>query len=1338
MDLGKYLKDLRVKKGSSLRKVESETGVKNAHLSQIERGEIKQPSEELLEKLARYYNVDLEELNSLLGGIPEKIKQRPYTPQKYVSASSLDEFSNKRAMEGLLPEIVRSLIVATVNFEHLAMPSGESVFIHGWDGLLECKAGFGSPFVPDGLSCWEMGRSKDFKTKANSDIRTRSENPKGLSKKDATFIFVTSRRWINSDAWCEEKKNKYGWKDVRVIDAEKLELWLESSSVIALRLAREMGRFPLSGALSLKDFWSEWFASTDPGIDETLLLEAGQGHRKGLEEFFSSEKDVYKLNTYDQDVAVAFVFAVLTSLGSQLKTSSFISRTIVTRTEEAFRELAVPGNPKVFIALFENVPVSLARLYGHKVIVPVLDFQGKSTEVIRRVSSGSVQEYLQEEGGFSEVEAKRLSAKTHGNLKVLKQLLGELDVGQHPVWAKPEIGAQLAPYVLFGSWNLNNRYDVDFLEELLKKTREEIEKELSVLLNIEHSPLKEFNGTYMCYQEYAFSYLFKFLNDSFISDFLNISGLVLGDFDDSYELSQDERISAHIYGKGVSFSDALREGIGRTFALLGNLEPVVSSPWKHLLTKALERIYSEFKGWKYWASLSDILVLLAEADPEKFLNSLEEALNDDFGEIFKEGGGLGRCEYASILWALEMCGWEERFILQTTRILFKLTHYEDKKSNQVNQPSNSLWGIYRIYRPQTSCSFEDKMKVLHKMEEHYQEEVFNLMVSIVPGDNHFFSDSYRARFRDYFGSPDEIGTYAELYERGELVCADILRILAKKPELWKEAVDLIFRMPMKGEKKKFFKHLINASKDVIAVDTEGAVWKKLEEELSSHLEFQDATWSFKGELMAMLRSAYDSLTPDDPVQRWLHVFDYSVKHPDVEKISGDYQKRHEEVLALQLEALNEIIKKYGKGKVFEIVTEVPSPDRLGTAYAKLLSSKEAKEFLSSYDFNDDQLGTQFFKSVVSSIYFSNGGDWFENFLAECSLDIKRKSMLFQSVEFKQEIWDLVSAESEELQKDYWKSVQGYYYLKDLESCLIVIDKMMEHNRPFIAFEVMVNLDFKAGLSEEIPTQTAMEVLNSLLQADFSSGDWRFTSGSFGYHLEKALEALSKRKDVVQRDLGLVEWGFIDFFRYDKTPKNLTQTVNEDPSMFVEILSLAYKVDVDLRAEELDEEVNQSAAQRAYKFLHGYKKLPGATTTGELDAAKFREWIVKARDLSKQKRRGNIGDYVLGTAFAYSPHDPDDGKFPHLAVRDVIEASSSDNMERGFYFGIINKRGVYKKSCYEGGVQERELSERYRGYANALERLWPKTAGVLHEIADSYSRDADREDVRAERDRFKHD
>jgi transcriptional regulator with XRE-family HTH domain len=65
--LGQFLRAAREAAGMSLRKVEREAGVSNAYLSQLESDRIKEPSPNVLFRLAEFYRADYDTAMRLAG-----------------------------------------------------------------------------------------------------------------------------------------------------------------------------------------------------------------------------------------------------------------------------------------------------------------------------------------------------------------------------------------------------------------------------------------------------------------------------------------------------------------------------------------------------------------------------------------------------------------------------------------------------------------------------------------------------------------------------------------------------------------------------------------------------------------------------------------------------------------------------------------------------------------------------------------------------------------------------------------------------------------------------------------------------------------------------------------------------------------------------------------------------------------------------------------------------------------------------------------------------------------------------------------------------------------------
>ena len=70
-NFGTFLKSLRDRQRMSLRDVERESGVSNAYIAQLEKGDRPAPSPDILKKLARAYNVTVRELLLRAGYLDE-------------------------------------------------------------------------------------------------------------------------------------------------------------------------------------------------------------------------------------------------------------------------------------------------------------------------------------------------------------------------------------------------------------------------------------------------------------------------------------------------------------------------------------------------------------------------------------------------------------------------------------------------------------------------------------------------------------------------------------------------------------------------------------------------------------------------------------------------------------------------------------------------------------------------------------------------------------------------------------------------------------------------------------------------------------------------------------------------------------------------------------------------------------------------------------------------------------------------------------------------------------------------------------------------------------------
>src|SRR5712672_527702 len=77
-------------------------------------------------------------------------------PIRWVDATDLSQWAERRGAQGSMPELLSKLIrAATGSAARIEFPSDEGVQFEGWDGTCDIEAG--TEHIPDGCSGWEIG-----------------------------------------------------------------------------------------------------------------------------------------------------------------------------------------------------------------------------------------------------------------------------------------------------------------------------------------------------------------------------------------------------------------------------------------------------------------------------------------------------------------------------------------------------------------------------------------------------------------------------------------------------------------------------------------------------------------------------------------------------------------------------------------------------------------------------------------------------------------------------------------------------------------------------------------------------------------------------------------------------------------------------------------------------------------------------------------------------------------------------------------------------------------------------------------------------------------------------
>lgn len=121
--LASELKQLREIRGYSLRQVEKATGVSNAYLSQLERGDAAKPSPDKLSRLAKFYDVPYEQLMELAGYLGSSVAGTAGQGSRPILMSAA---RSKTAKSSMLKD---ALMSADLNDDEMRMVADYVAFI---------------------------------------------------------------------------------------------------------------------------------------------------------------------------------------------------------------------------------------------------------------------------------------------------------------------------------------------------------------------------------------------------------------------------------------------------------------------------------------------------------------------------------------------------------------------------------------------------------------------------------------------------------------------------------------------------------------------------------------------------------------------------------------------------------------------------------------------------------------------------------------------------------------------------------------------------------------------------------------------------------------------------------------------------------------------------------------------------------------------------------------------------------------------------------------------------------------------------------------------------------
>jgi len=1257
----------------------------------------------------------------------------------HVTAQDITQWTetNRRQAQDTLPLLVRKLALASINPSLLSFPAGDSVLVGGWDGVL--SADQGNAFIPLGDSVWEFGTNARIEKKANDDYEKRTKNPKGVDKKKATFVFVTSRTWANRDDWVRKKNLESQWAQIKGLNADDFETWLDQCPAVHRWFARLIGKRP-EGVWDIEQAWNGWSYATQPACNADLVLAGRQDQADKLANQLKAGPSAIRILGESEEEAYAFALAVIK------KYMAFSSRLLVVKEPKEWDILIDSQQPLILIPQFgDPCSVGLATQRGHWVILPASSMQlgGQQANITIRKANRDKQISALVAMGLGEDTAKDVVRSCRGHLNPIRRhpALAPVDY-QQPDWSTFKHAGPLVAALLGGAWIVDNKNDCDKLAQLANIPYDEFEQWLHRWRIESDPPIRRVGNVWQIVsRQDAWSLLCRFINANVLERFDKIVTEVLQEIDPRFELQPEERWLANVRGKVTKHSRLLRHGLVEMLAILASYgdrdcQNIGTSSVQDQVSRWVRRLLMEDTSGQRWGSLARELPSLAEAAPEIFMEAVETGLhgeNPPIMELFVEEGDMGGCPHAGLLWALESISWNIEYLARVVRILAKLARL-DPGGRYSNRPSNTLREIFQGWLPQTKAPLDERLKIIDSLIRFEPESGWKLLLNLLPERGAGISTPiHRPDFRDWDEGWKKGATHTEYYQHTIAMAERILKHVDEEPNTrWLEVIEKLPQLP----KESFDAAIIQFKNIDLAALTDTAaneIRNKLREIISRHREFSDAKWALPKEAVDQLDEVYQSLIPDDLVTRYQFLFDNPFPDLSDPTPRQDHEQRQKIIEQARIDALEEIWGALQASGIERLVAVARLPWTVGNSLGNSSFTNKIERLVLSWLDNENSSLVQTANAYVSARYRQKHewlgaireqytGTWSDKIWAAFCLGLP----------FNNAVFDFLETLAEGVKKHYWENVRRYYLQdKDAKYANWVIEQLLARKRPLAAINAAAQYLHTIARETDLDGDLLARALE-LVATD--PADYEKTPIiSISYDIVKVLKELQSNPDIDEKRLARIEWMYVRIFRHnDIQPIALLKEVMKNPSLFVHLICLITKADPPIEGEfsDLSPELRKQQAENAWYLLKLADQLPSQNDTQEVNAAQLQEWIEKVREECAQRNRRVIGDEYIGKLLSHSPSGSD-GIWPHEAVRDIIEQYESREVEEGIEEGLFNQRGVTRRALGEGGKQERELADKYQQQADEIKYEWPRTATMLGRIADSYKRFATKLDLEDE-------
>lgn len=1245
---------------------------------------------------------------------------------KLINAAQLDNYceTDARKMQGLLPELIRKLILTSAKkIDYIRFPSGDGVAYAGWDGIANSR--YNSLYLPSGDSAWEMGIDKNILNKINVDYKKRTNNPNGVEKEKTTFCFVTPRIWHHprktKQKWISEKSADNEWKNILVLDANDLEVWLERNISVALWLIEELKAETLQ-LETISGYWTNWAELWEPNIPKELVL-SGRSNISGsiigeIEKCIESttNRSVSVYGNSREEVIAVIIASILEIPDDHLK-KYMIDRAIIVKNQETW---------DLFNSRYDNlILIPAFKIYGpinnrNTLIIPklIIDSSDESDLVILHMSYRAFSDGLS--NIYSDINVRgHIAQKVSRDICAFRRFIYKGKYIEHFEWTNEDL-EYLLPILMVGEINTNKVGDKRVIEKLLngKCTFTEYIAKLTYWLKFEQSPLRKIGENFvLTAADESWDNLWHLISSPVISNFEEVISEIFGTYHPKFDLEESKRFASSVYGKYSEYSEGIKEGIITSLIMLairdGRQNNFISYSTQVYVDNIVRGVFNNVDDWKKIFTIIPYITQLVEASPKAVLEFLSKETtedNQDFYKMFSFDNYdfmTSSNYYTHILWALEKLMWSMDYVAEAISILAKLSE-KDFKYKISNSPDNTLSNIFISWNPQCILDESQRMEMLKIINEKYPIAARKLLVSMLPDKTTLVSEISRPKWRELKiknQQPDresvkrQVNTVTEIMlnntEVNQVIWLDIFENIDAFSD---EVVESILSKIQKVNDKLEEQLKVKISETLIQT-------------IHRHREFPDAEWALEEKRIGGLEDIYHLLKPEDIYKRNRVLlrsgnWDAPILHPA--PIDEDYDNRMQQVINTKEEVVNEIFSKDGVKGLIKVFSFIYDDYSFGNFIAKLLSTNINYDIVEGMIINNK---LNILHGYLDECWINIDKNELESYLlADSTGDDLRKTFL-RCLSLNDSVLETINDFDSKLVDLFWENVYVDLRKVKIDTKIKIIRILLSYKR---ANNCIGDISYNKEYAEY--PMLKLQVLQNLVENANNSEEHAKSAKSAYHEVFSILKDLYDNPQIDNDALINIELFYIPFMHNQFRPKALLKEIATNPDFYCEVLEMIYLPENERKENE---KITDYVKHKYYWELKNV--IIDVPWIEEEKKDKMCGWFDSIISRLKERGLGEIGYDEVGRILSYSPiHN---GSWPHEFVCEYYEENINQPMKSGFVIGKRNQRGVYTVT---NGEDEKKLAKKYREYAELIKLRYPKMANALYEISEGYLMDAHRE------------